>query len=221
MEYGLLEKARSYVSGIRGNDIRQLRSALCALQLGGWEPAAITAALTGVIEQWARGRGWDAFRENDLPGYTRLDSDRGGRLDLYVQPPGRRGIAIEVDRYDREKSLDKLAFCVEQGDLAIWVRWRDGGPATLLRMPPGVELIEVNVGAKPAFVGWGARPAARPHAGGRKAHAHRAYAAWSPEDERRLEQLYRSHVSIPQIARALGRQPGAIRSRLRKRGLSC
>lgn len=208
------------MGGIFRNDIGQLRSALRMLRLGGWEPAAITAALTDAIEQWARNRGWSVIREYDLPGYTREDSNRGGRLDLYVQLPDGVGIAIEVDRYDREKSLDKLAFCVAHGDLAVWVRWRNGGPTSSLWVPAGVELIEVDVGVRSTSAGRGARPAVRVHTGGRRAHAHRAYSEWSAADERRLEQLYLSNASIQQIARALGRQPGAIRSRLRKQGYS-
>ncbi len=42
--------------------------------------------------------------------------------------------------------------------------------------------------------------------------------AWTEEQDRELTMLYQNHASIPEIARHMKRQTGAIRSRLRKLG---
>jgi len=47
----------------------------------------------------------------------------------------------------------------------------------------------------------------------------KAYARWSPEEERTLSSLFRAGVSAKEIARRMERQPGGIRSRLKKLGL--
>ena len=46
----------------------------------------------------------------------------------------------------------------------------------------------------------------------------RAYEPWSNDDEQELERLYRAGLPIEAIATQLGRQPGAIRSRLNQIG---
>ncbi|GLZ16468.1 hypothetical protein Acsp04_67030 [Actinomadura sp. NBRC 104425] len=49
----------------------------------------------------------------------------------------------------------------------------------------------------------------------RTAHP-QAYKAWTAEEERLLRQLHDSGTAIAEIAEKLGRQPGAIRSRLKR-----
>jgi len=46
-----------------------------------------------------------------------------------------------------------------------------------------------------------------------------AYESWSDAEEKLLKSLYSQKKSIDEIASALSRQPGAIRSRLKKLGL--
>ena len=46
-----------------------------------------------------------------------------------------------------------------------------------------------------------------------------AYAAWSDVQEVELRDLFERQISIVEIARIMGRQPGGIRSRLKKMGL--
>jgi hypothetical protein len=51
-------------------------------------------------------------------------------------------------------------------------------------------------------------------------HQHaQAYAAWSVDDDTRLRERFGQGATVEQLARELGRQPGGIRSRLRKLGL--
>ncbi len=47
----------------------------------------------------------------------------------------------------------------------------------------------------------------------------KAYEPWTPEEDQRLKELQQQDLDIANIARDLGRQSGAIRSRLRKLGL--
>lgn len=46
-----------------------------------------------------------------------------------------------------------------------------------------------------------------------------AYAPWTEEQEQTLTELHESGMSISQIAREMGRRPGAITARLEKLGL--
>ena len=48
----------------------------------------------------------------------------------------------------------------------------------------------------------------------------RAYAQWEPEEDERLASLFQDGRSLPEIASALGRRPGAIASRLRQAGIA-
>jgi hypothetical protein len=48
----------------------------------------------------------------------------------------------------------------------------------------------------------------------------RAYAPWEAGDDARLEERFCERATIEDLAREFGRQPGAIRSRLRKLGLT-
>jgi hypothetical protein len=47
----------------------------------------------------------------------------------------------------------------------------------------------------------------------------RAYHPWSPSEELRLRELFEREASVDEMTAELGRQPGAITSRLRKLGL--
>ena len=47
----------------------------------------------------------------------------------------------------------------------------------------------------------------------------RAYESWSSEEDERLKEMQRAGRSISELASNIGRQPGAIRSRLRKLGI--
>ena len=47
----------------------------------------------------------------------------------------------------------------------------------------------------------------------------RAYESWNEEEERELEQLFKSGLKPSEISKKLKRQPSAIRSRLRRLGL--
>lgn len=53
----------------------------------------------------------------------------------------------------------------------------------------------------------------------RRSQHPRAYAPWTPEEERRLAAMYRDGHSVESISTAIQRQPGGVHSRLRKLGL--
>lgn len=52
----------------------------------------------------------------------------------------------------------------------------------------------------------------------RKNHS-RAYMPWTASDDERLKRRYREGASISQLVQEFGRQPGGIRSRLKKLGV--
>ena len=49
--------------------------------------------------------------------------------------------------------------------------------------------------------------------------AEQAYAKWTASDETTLQKLFLGGTPVPRIAELLGREPGAIRARLRRLGL--
>lgn len=54
----------------------------------------------------------------------------------------------------------------------------------------------------------------------RQKRLHRnVYAKWSPEDDRLLLETYRSGASVRELAALFSRNEGAIRSRLKKKGI--
>jgi hypothetical protein len=53
----------------------------------------------------------------------------------------------------------------------------------------------------------------------RQRHA-QAYAGWSPQDDERLRERFGQGATVDQLVVEFGRQPGGIRSRLRKLGLT-
>ena len=48
----------------------------------------------------------------------------------------------------------------------------------------------------------------------------RAYEPWNKEEEKRLSMLYKQGATIQELAQELQRQPGGIRARLKKLGLT-
>jgi hypothetical protein len=47
-------------------------------------------------------------------------------IDVACARPGAQPIAIEVDRLDRQRTVDKLLAEAAAGRIAIWVRWGTG-----------------------------------------------------------------------------------------------
>jgi hypothetical protein len=91
-----------------------------------------TERVIGAVVAWAEDRGWRVYRR--APSVVPLPSPLKGQsvLDVACARPGGQPIAIEVDRLDRQRTVDKLLAEAAAGRLAIWVRWGTGP----FRSPP-------------------------------------------------------------------------------------
>jgi hypothetical protein len=92
-------------------------------------------AATRIIDSvagWGEAHGWRIYRR--APSVFPLPPPLKGHsvLDVACARPGAQPIVIEVDRLDRQRTVDKLLAEAAAGRLAIWVRW-GAGP---FRPPP-------------------------------------------------------------------------------------
>jgi hypothetical protein len=89
--------------------------------------AQATARIVDAVAQWGESRGWRVYRR--APSVFPLPPPLKGHSVLDVacaRPDGAQPIAVEVDRLDRQRTVDKLLAEAAEGRLAIWVRWGSG-----------------------------------------------------------------------------------------------
>ncbi|MFG2041991.1 hypothetical protein [Dactylosporangium sp. NPDC048998] len=103
----------------------------------------VTELLIAATVEWARGRGWRAYRRAASvvplpPPYERQFSV----VDVGIARPGAAPVVVEVDHADRRRTLDKLAAEAAAGRVALWVRW---GAGRLIPPPPPVVLVPFPV----------------------------------------------------------------------------
>ena len=93
-----------------------------------------TARLIDAIAGWAESRAWRVYRR--APSVFPLPPPLRGHsvLDVACARPAGPPIAIEVDRLDRPRTVDKLLAEAAAGRVAIWVRW-GAGPFTPPPLP--------------------------------------------------------------------------------------
>ncbi|SDS13682.1 hypothetical protein [Actinoplanes derwentensis] len=116
-----------------------------------------TARIVGEIAKWADWQGWRVYRR--APSVFPLPPPLRGHsvLDVACARPGDQPIAIEVDRTDRQRTVDKLLAEAAAGRVAIWVRW-GAGPFP----PPPLPVHLVSVEAIRRSGRWHTVTAARP-----------------------------------------------------------
>jgi len=88
---------------------------------------AVTALLADAVVAWAEGQGWRAYRR--APSVVPLPppyAHRHSWLDVGCARPEGPPIAVEIDRTDRRRTVDKLLAEAEAGRVAIWLRWGTG-----------------------------------------------------------------------------------------------
>lgn len=88
----------------------------------------VTELLVEEIVDWAAGRGWRVYRRAASvlplpPPYAHRQSF----LDVACARPDGPPLAIEVDRTDRRRSVEKLLAEAGAGRIPIWVRWGTRG----------------------------------------------------------------------------------------------
>jgi hypothetical protein len=103
----------------------------------------VTALLVDSVVAWATDQGWRAYRR--APSVMALPppfSHRHSWIDVGCARPAGAPIAIEVDRTDRQRTVDKLLAEAEAGRVAIWVRW---GTGKFVAAPPPVAMVTCQV----------------------------------------------------------------------------
>jgi hypothetical protein len=90
------------------------------------------AQVIDAVVAWGERQGWRVYRR--APSVVPLPPPLKGHsvLDVACARAGAQPIVIEVDRLDRQRTVDKLLAEAAAGRLAIWVRW-GAGP---FRPPP-------------------------------------------------------------------------------------
>ncbi|WP_430784257.1 hypothetical protein [Actinoplanes sp. G11-F43] len=123
----------------------------------GLSEADATAQIVGEITKWAEWQGWRVYRR--APSVFPLPPPLRGNsvLDVACARPGDQPIAVEVDRTDRQRTVDKLLAEAAAGRVAIWVRW-GAGPFP----PPPLPVHLVTVEASRRSGRWSTVTAARP-----------------------------------------------------------
>jgi hypothetical protein len=85
-----------------------------------------TARIIDAVAGWGAAQGWRVYRR--APSVFPLPPPLNGHsvLDVACARPAAQPIAVEVDRLDRQRTVDKLLAEAAAGRLAIWVRWGSG-----------------------------------------------------------------------------------------------
>ncbi|MFG1995462.1 hypothetical protein ACGFJ7_36355 [Actinoplanes sp. NPDC048988] len=93
-----------------------------------------TARIIEEIADWGSSLGWRVYRR--APSVFPLPPPLKGHsvLDVACARPSAAPIAIEVDRLDRPRTVEKLLAEAAAGREAIWVRW-GAGPFTPPPLP--------------------------------------------------------------------------------------
>lgn len=106
-------------------------------------PEQVTALLVEEIVAWATGQGWRVYRRAASvlplpPPYAH----RHSFLDVACARPDGPPVAVEIDRTDRRRSVEKLLAEAAAGRVPIWVRWGSRG----FEAPPSpVQLVTCPV----------------------------------------------------------------------------
>ncbi|WP_239075710.1 hypothetical protein [Planosporangium flavigriseum] len=88
----------------------------------------VTALLVEAVAAWGAEQGWRVYRR--APSVMPLPAPyehRHSILDVACARPVGAPIVIEVDRSDRQRSVDKLLAEADAGRIPLWLRWGSGG----------------------------------------------------------------------------------------------
>jgi hypothetical protein len=113
---------------------RSLTDWLSAVQFTDLGNDQATVRILDAIVAWGEQQGWRVYRR--APSVFPLPPPLRGSsvLDVACARPDGPPVAIEVDRLDRPRTVDKLLAEAAAGRVAIWVRW-GAGPFTPPPLP--------------------------------------------------------------------------------------
>ena len=123
-----------------------LRTRLSSLSREGLSFPQVTALLTEHVVGWASDQGWQPACEvrSRIARQTK-NGPRQGRLDVVCERPGGLApVAIEIDRFGKVWSLQKLIAEADAGAVALWVRWRG---RTQVAIPAEIGLVDISAAA--------------------------------------------------------------------------
>ncbi|WP_250037987.1 hypothetical protein [Paractinoplanes maris] len=128
---------------------RSLADRLAALHFADLTNDQATGRVIDTIVEWGESLGWRVYRR--APSVVPLPPPLRGNsvLDVACARPDGPPIAIEVDRLDRPRTVDKLLAEAAAGRVAIWVRW-GAGPFT----PPPLPVHMVTRAAARTAGAW-------------------------------------------------------------------
>ncbi|MEV4754977.1 hypothetical protein AB0J86_07675 [Micromonospora sp. NPDC049559] len=113
----------------------------------------VTALLIDTVADWAAAQGWRVYRRAASvlplpPPYAHLRSV----LDVACARPQGPPVVVEVDRADRQRSVEKLRAEIEAGRIGIWLRWGSRG---FTPPPPPVRMVTCTVTTRRGGAGTG------------------------------------------------------------------
>jgi hypothetical protein len=123
-----------------------------ATSLAGWldtvsitnqDAVSVTETLVDAVVAWGRSQGWRVYRR--APSVFPLPAPFAHRhsvVDVGIARADAPPIVIEVDRSDRQRTIDKLLTEARDGRIALWVRW---GKGPFAAPPQPVRLVPVTV----------------------------------------------------------------------------
>jgi hypothetical protein len=113
---------------------RSLAAWLDALHFTELTSDQATARILDAVAGWGEAQGWRVYRR--APSVFPLPPPLQGNsvLDVACARPGAQPLAVEVDRLDRQRTVDKLLAEAAAGRIAVWVRW-GAGPFTAPPLP--------------------------------------------------------------------------------------
>lgn len=123
-----------------------------AASLAGWlgtvpianqEATAVTETLVNAVAAWGRSKGWRVYLR--APSVLPLPppfAHRHSVVDVGCARASAPPVVIEVDRSDRQRTIDKLVAEARAGRVALWVRW---GKGPFVAPPPSVHLVPVTL----------------------------------------------------------------------------
>ncbi|GAA4690589.1 hypothetical protein [Phytohabitans rumicis] len=123
-----------------------LADRLTALTFSDLGADEVTALLADSVVAWAEDQGWRAYRR--APSVMALPppyAHRHSWIDVGCARPAGAPIAVEIDRTDRQRTVDKLLAEAEAGRVAIWVRW---GTGKFAAPPPPITMVTCAVTAR-------------------------------------------------------------------------
>jgi hypothetical protein len=113
----------------------------------------VTAQIIESVVAWGSGQGWRVYRR--APSVMPLPpplSRQHSVLDVACARPLGAPVAVEVDRTDRRRTVDKLTAEADAGRIAIWVRW---GTGRFAAPPSPVHMVTCEVSRRNGPAGRG------------------------------------------------------------------